>query len=381
MNIQSLVSRNLKTFTLSILVSSLFFSSCQKSNNSENDNAINFKTIDPIESIILSFKSKMDNVRQATDIKSGDEVINKDSAIWYLEAAINYTYDEINNDNWEIFWDTLNYFVQIENESLNLDQLTIIYDEFTSNLLEEDEYLYLADLYIVEDGNKSSEIEIKMISGKGLQSPPTNSSIYCGPIGPEDYWTFTGTQIDVFSGTIYDFPSLVMGICAGPNQNLEMNRGSTDEFSRRLNLDVQNNFCITRQITFGTYFTDIETFYVTPTADSESPQVFWIDDDSGLMINTNDPIPGDEVVDFLIFYRELSEEDLENGGDCLSPDEMNFYAFEGLPQLIENIRPENKEYLKSWISSNFITQDQMVDIPYFHEMGIVYGVRHAGTSE
>ena len=91
----------IRLFTFMLTVS-IIFTACNKDTSLTEE----VKNIDPTEQKILNFKEQM---------KSGDksgETMSMDSAVWYIEAALNYTYCMYTPNDPEIsdvFQDTLIY--------------------------------------------------------------------------------------------------------------------------------------------------------------------------------------------------------------------------------------------------------------------------------
>ncbi len=81
--------KNKLTLLLTFAVA-IFFSSCEKDKNLAETKTIK---IDPTEQKILDFKEKMKNPQKS------DETMSIEDAVWNIEAALNYTYCIVSEEN------------------------------------------------------------------------------------------------------------------------------------------------------------------------------------------------------------------------------------------------------------------------------------------
>jgi hypothetical protein len=94
---------------LAALAIALVFGACNKEDtNKQNLMATNEP--DP-SSLVLGFKQKMEDHKNGIYLKS-DEKIQIDSAIWYIDATLNYTYANGNHSFARLHWDTL--FIEMD---------------------------------------------------------------------------------------------------------------------------------------------------------------------------------------------------------------------------------------------------------------------------
>ncbi len=103
-----------------MLVISIVFSACKK------DDAITEKEIDPTEQKILNFKAKMES-----GSKSG-ETMSIDSAVWYIEAALNYTYCYVPEEIPEVDMfkiDTFDVNTEAVNEQISFNDIVDAYSQ------------------------------------------------------------------------------------------------------------------------------------------------------------------------------------------------------------------------------------------------------------
>jgi len=101
--------------------------SCQKQELQPNTNQ-NQETKDLVLNKILNFKNKVENYK---NIKT-DETISIDSAVWYIEAALNYSYcviseEQANSGAIEQISDSIFYEINISDEKINLQSVIDVY--------------------------------------------------------------------------------------------------------------------------------------------------------------------------------------------------------------------------------------------------------------
>ena len=128
----------------------IFFTACEKDNlsniteNQDNDNT---------EQRILEFKKKVESANKS------DEIISIDSAVWFIEAALNYTYcileDETIFEESIAFTDSAKIDIIVDDNSVNFSNIAIIYNEFLqviANTIEDDiKKVYLVDIEFKDD--------------------------------------------------------------------------------------------------------------------------------------------------------------------------------------------------------------------------------------
>lgn len=121
-----------KIVTLTLILSLIIgFNACKK------DTSLTEKkqNTDPTEQKILNFKAKMQNPNKI------NETMSIDSAVWYIEAALNYTYciaseEEIGDGfNFNTLKDSLSVNADVNNELINLQEIISVYYEITNHLL------------------------------------------------------------------------------------------------------------------------------------------------------------------------------------------------------------------------------------------------------
>ncbi len=122
----------IKFMLLLFATSTVFFSACNKTELVEPaQTTVN----DPTAQKILNFKAKL------ADASKSDETLTLDSAVWYIEAALNYSYCNTERDLSDVAdfaYDTLTVCASEQAQNLNLQTVVEIYDAFaerTSELL------------------------------------------------------------------------------------------------------------------------------------------------------------------------------------------------------------------------------------------------------
>lgn len=94
---------------LAALAIALVFGACSKE-EANKQNLMATAEPDP-SSLVLGFKQKMENHKNGIYLKS-DEKIQIDSAIWYIDATLNFTYANGNHPFARLHWDTL--FIEMD---------------------------------------------------------------------------------------------------------------------------------------------------------------------------------------------------------------------------------------------------------------------------
>ena len=121
-----------KILIVTALVAVMFSMSCNKDTDNLKPN--NGEWVDLTEIRILKFKDK---IKTEKNLKSGD-MMNIDTAVWYIEALLNYTYFRMPEDAPETNitnFDTLEMSVPIENGEVSLYDVANMYYQFESSIL------------------------------------------------------------------------------------------------------------------------------------------------------------------------------------------------------------------------------------------------------
>jgi hypothetical protein len=149
-----------------------------------------------INNLIKNFKQKVAYHTQNPDLKSG-ETIPADSALWYLEASINYSHAFPNEYYNEMQTDEISISVPVNNlGSVDLTVLTQKYNEMKSEVTAiynnsnfENKALVLVDLINASRTEDELNITAQTVTGsKGVDPPPPPP--VNGPFTEDDDWWY-----------------------------------------------------------------------------------------------------------------------------------------------------------------------------------------------
>ncbi|MEA3505267.1 MAG: hypothetical protein U9R32_08775 [Bacteroidota bacterium] len=339
--------KTLKTLSVSItiiLFVVLVFQRCSKENEAKTENlnaGITITTEDlQIESKIIGFKEKIAFVKENPFSKIGTDLIEADSAIWFLEATINYTYGNPEKRYKEVFYDKKNYTIDLNTNQLALmADVSQTYESMIENLSSfyhsinsPGKELFLVDLEKIEINNSQLKIELTAVVG--------NIGNETNPFGEEDYW-----QYGELLGQCEEFAGQGIGLDAAEK--------------------IQENIMANRPVCMPHpncyyHYTDLEIIIVS----------------GDKYINENDDTPNDNWLDYLMFYN--TEEYGFDNEECLSPEKMNFY-YNGMHTIIYDLEaalttPPYKTFMECDIESLRITGTGNVIIE--HKAYITYAIRH-----
>ncbi|NOX45654.1 MAG: hypothetical protein GXO89_01580, partial [Chlorobi bacterium] len=243
-----------------------------------------------VNALIKNFKQKVAYYRKNPTLKSG-ESLPADSALWYLEATINYSHAFPNEYYNQFEVDTSYLAVPLNGDgTVDMAVLTQKYDEMKAKVA--DDYHNssftekgLGYVSLTEISQNNGEMSLIVESGTGKKSnepPPTPVN---GPFGPGDDWYY--------------------GEDAG---NCGTNAPMSSDAAEQLYIEASNTIPDPNgNYTFIGPFIEKEIF--GGDADLQYP---------------NDPVPGDNHLDYYLFYADteigISEDTL-----CLEYTEMNTY--------------------------------------------------------
>lgn len=273
--------------------------SCSKQEQSEPNGStteISQSSADiQIENKIRAFKSKMEFLRENPSYKSG-ETMSVDSAVWYMEAASNYTYSHASNTFNELVVDSIEINVPINNGEIQLNDMLEAYDEMINDIsesyyaiLNEEKYLVFNDISL-----KTTEIgtaTLDIVAGFGVGQASGTSNIF------SDEWWF-GEKL---------------GDC-------DFNNPGTDAAEQ-----IEDKILLRK----GTPSPDIKY------RDVETFEIFAFD-----YLNTEDLNPYDNLYDYWMFYMwDPYSGNMPNVHYCVSVDEMNFYLL-GTEYILNHDQPQ-----------------------------------------
>jgi hypothetical protein len=255
-----------------------------------------------IQNNILSFQDKIKN----NSFKSG-ETLELDSAVWYLEALMNYNYSTPDSSFVNLTVDTTFEFNLPVNDDLvdfsNLSEAAFAMEEhivnYLNNMPNSIKFMVVADVHIKDDDFKSGSKTLSITTGYGSEYID-NPSAYT-PFGENDYW-------------LYGYP--FFGGC-------ETNNATSSDAAEEIEYKINNpNVSWDDPYPAGSYVVNvgiqtIESWsYPNPDDDQEDN---WLD---YLMY---------AEVDNNILFADL----------CLEPEEMNFYL-QGTLDVIEMVIEEKQ---------------------------------------
>lgn len=127
------------TILAALLISgAAIFYSCSKQESSEPLSVGEQPEISSTDQLVLNriegFKTKMMDFKNNPDFKAGGEM-TYDSAIWYIDATLNYTYADASYPYAEMHWDTAFFVLDlIDAQRANYDDVFAAYDESLNRL-------------------------------------------------------------------------------------------------------------------------------------------------------------------------------------------------------------------------------------------------------
>jgi len=250
-----------------------------------------------IKNKILSFKERMNS-----NFKTGSDLCI-DSAVWYVEAAVNYDYGDVTNNREGLDIDTAYFSVPLSDGKVTTTQAAVAYGKIVDSLtvqysnLPANAHLVFADVF-------SKDSVAGSVTFGLLGAFSYGPIIIIQNFDPEtDYWIMGWATIN--NG----------GYCGGPYADTETDKDAATEIARR----IRGAFGYQS----GRYTaTDVVNMEVWPSGD------VYINHELiphyCNFINTEDLIPEDNLEDYWLFYRWSAYSHFE---PCLNPDEMYFWWF------------------------------------------------------
>ncbi len=225
--------KRIYTLAIAFIIIAIAIQSCKKddteiTNKQESiTNKTMMRTGDNTEAKVLSFIEKMDIVRQDPNYNGSEEWnYSSDSAVWYIEAALNYKYagewrykgPEEHSDIFSI--DSSN--TQLNQNSIgglfNIVNIQISYDYFSTQLLNQIEnieaevkYFVVAD--IINGGISNSTLDLKTMSIVGLRidAMPINGWYWGFDMGKCD-----GTQMPNDATDVFEWLNSLTAVSSSP---------------------------------------------------------------------------------------------------------------------------------------------------------------------
>jgi hypothetical protein len=291
-NILNVKNLKLKTMKKSVLICAIaiFALGACKKENTGNVNYTPQTNSQNIEALILNFKDKLDN-----HLKDGTTYA-ADSAVWYVEALLNYSYGYATALGCTFETDSVATTVNMGgSNAYTLAQLNDVYEYLEENALEnkpEDRYIFAIDVFVSIEGNVTT---FSAISGYAKLLPEFKSTDEDDP----GYWYWGGD----------------LGMC-GPDLGNNIGMDAGDIIEGLVNATAEYD-----------YFTNIEYQAASYTGYSYSSFPFHDDYllESRLFANSNPNGPTDDF--------------------CLSPTHLSFYSGNnGALYIVRDLEPANKEF-------------------------------------
>ncbi len=197
----------LLSFALIFAVTTFVFYSCTKDNNTsvkKPEQQGNLSANDlKVNNLINGFKQKMGYLRKNPNLKSG-ETLPADSALWYLEATINYSHGFPNKYYEEFQIDTTTITVAKNSDgTVDLTELTQKYEEMKAEVATvynasayTEKGLALVDLKEISETDNELVLSVKSTTGKIDPDPDTTKYNYIG----DWYYGEDGGYCDVVGG-------------------------------------------------------------------------------------------------------------------------------------------------------------------------------------
>jgi len=283
--------------------------SCKKDENT-NNNLVNQKP--DVEKLILSFKDKLQN-----HLKDGG-TYNADSAVWYVEALLNYTHGYATANGCTFTVDTAEIVVNNNSNSFyTIEQLASVYDyldeQVTANM-PVDSYIFAID------------VELSSLQGSSAFSAITGYAKQCFT----NYKSLADT-----SG--YWFWGRDLGMC-GPDSGLYVGTDAADILEALVNATADYDYFTNLESHGASYFSN----YIDPN------------------FPFNDP--------GLLPHRIFAYQDTVNLTDyCISPNLMNYYSGNnGLLWIVRELKPGNKSFAYCTITDAiFSSYDMLLHVGSF----------------
>lgn len=324
----------------------LFTASCKKDDGaamSELPNDLTLAGDERLELQIQAFRQKCKFYYDNPGIKDGG-LMSTDSAMWNLEAALNYTYshqglscEETHPASMELRLPCLpgnevNYTEVAQVYYKMVDSIRAFYNSVSAT----DKKILVSD---IEKQPESSNTELVLKLNVVLGETDMSSVYMMQPFGLTDYWFYGYNQ----------------GKC-GPYYGQGFGSDAAKEIEK-----LQHWFKPVPPANHRVFYTNVEHFLVNG---NEFP-------------NPDDAVPGDNQNDFLMFYNSSA---LPNYHECLHPDEMNFYFHRTFyvltaPNMLRaQTNPPGKEFINASVNGN--NEFNLGIAKIYHVVKTDYGIPH-----
>lgn len=159
---------------------------------------------------ISNFLKKLELERQSSSLKS-HEFMEIDSAVWYIEAAINYVSTEpITSSDVEISTFTVKQSIEHTQGMINMGDIQTTYDLFQSyicNIVSREgniDFIFIADVFVSETENTNVSLSMTIGAVKSLKTYPQVLNDW--------YWGMDLGKCDEFGGIGTDAADVIHNI-------------------------------------------------------------------------------------------------------------------------------------------------------------------------
>jgi hypothetical protein len=323
------ITMNNKIFFMSMVASLLIsMTACQKEPGKTTQNPEISQEDLALSKRISSFVEQMNN---PYNLKS-DGKMDVDSAIWYVEAAMNYTFADIPELFSDTKVDTMEFVLNVRNGSCTETDLSALYQAvdldiqaYCSTLGE----YQLLGVDINMNDKVSGDLTVCLISGRGGYVDPALT------FRSNDYWYAYGK----------------MGKCGAYEGQYKNERDATTEIQRKANYSIPMILAHNGVV----YYTDFSTDRLSG----------WDDFNPDYKPGIDDPLK-----ERLLYYEEPI-----NWDRCLSPELLNFYLT-NLKNFGNSHCPSGKDLVSYECKFDFTIPNGVRAAKGYHYGVTTYGVRH-----
>ena len=297
-----------------------------------------------IQNNILSFQDKIKN-----NSFKNDETLELDSAVWYLEALLNYNYSNPDSSFVNLTVDTTFEFNMLVNNGMvnyeTVAEAAFIMEEhivdFLNAMPNSIKFMVASDVSIKDDNFKDGTKTLTITTGYGSEYID-NPAAYT-PFGAGDYWLYGMS----FTG------------------GCDINSATTSDAAAEIEYKINNpNYQFNDPYPAGSYVVNVGIEDV----------------DANNYPNPEDDVINDNWLDYLM-YSEYDDNDLIIADLCLEPIEMNFYL-QGTLDVIEMVI-DDKQLIYPDDNIEFVYISLIGDMSslgldlynYYHRAEITYGKR------
>lgn len=325
----------LTILSLAVLLFAAVIYSCSKQDPTEPDGSateISQSEADIlIENKIRAFKGKMELLSENPSYKSS-ETMSVDSAVWFLKATLNYTYARAGVDFNHLSSDSAVISLTTSDGEITENALPGIYQQ----ILDSVEVIYNAT-----EGNDKNLLMVNVVPTDGSDNT-TDLTIYAAISGTTPTYIY-----GQFGATDYWYWGKSLGKCGNYQGYYGYDASTILEY--RMNHPL---------IAYppGTYFipdTYIGFIYPWEYEDPNSPNIYGT----------------------RLFQWEGPEFPQEE--PCLSPEEMNYYLYEGVAYIMEDNKPEGKHIIYSDVVYDW--EVYMGYVIYIHGVYYTYGNKYISS--